>query len=150
MDLLMDADQDINTFNDKTVGRYKMTYTALNKWKEAHGYSVIDEDVLLAYFTNASQTFQYSTLKSMHSMLKKTIQHKDNIDILTYSRLNDFLKEKTVPYERGKGKVFSASEIKRFLFEAPDTHYLAMKVSGNGGKPIFLLHFCRFIIKFVL
>lgn len=61
-------------------------------------------------------------------MLKSTLLHYNNVDISPYSRLTAFLKEKSVGFESKKFKVFSAEEINRFLAEAQDEHYLAMKV----------------------
>lgn len=133
MDLLIEADlsEDETNATEKTLERYRSSYDTFIKWQQTNGYNSIDEDALLAFFKNASQTYQSSTLKWQHSMLKKTLSHHHNIDIMPYTRLNDFLKNYSVRYERGKGKVFTPAEINRFMAQAPDKHYLAMKVSGK-------------------
>lgn len=117
--------------SDRTLGRYQMTYDTFVKWQDANGYTSFDEDVLLAYFYNISKSYKSSTLWSIYSMLKKTINHNDNIDITSYDRLLSFLKENSVGFESEKFKIFTTEEINRFLTEAPDHDYLLMKVSNK-------------------
>lgn len=129
MDCLLDADlSDDYAPTDKTLERYRMCYDAFIKWHESNAMTTFDEDVLLAYFNEVSKTYKSSTLKSMYSMLKRTLFKHHNIDIGPYSRLMDAIKEHSIGYERTKPKVFTVEEINRFTSEAPDEHYLAMKV----------------------
>lgn len=111
--------------------KYKITYDTFVKWQESRGFTSFDEDVVLEYFTESAKTYKASTLWCVYSKLKNTILRNNNIDISTYSRLIAFLKEKAVGFESKKVKIFSCEEINRFLLEAPDEHYLLMKVSCN-------------------
>lgn len=118
---------------NSTLLKYKNAYTTFIKWQESKGITSFDEDsledILLDYFTEVSKTYKSSTLWSMYSKLKSTISHYNHIDIsANNSRLIAFLKEKAVGYQCEKFKVFTAEEINKFLVEAPDEHYLAMKV----------------------
>lgn len=113
----------------KTDYRYQKTYETFIKWKESNGISSFDEDVLLTYFDESSKTLKSSSLWSMYSMLKKTLGRYNNVDISKNKRLLAFLKEKSIGYDRKKCKVFSLEEISRFLLDAPDDDYLAMKVN---------------------
>lgn len=118
----------LDTLPNKTDKRYKNSYDAFIKWQESKGITSFDEDVVLDYFNEASKVYKSSSLWSMYSMLNSTLSRNNNIDISTNSRLMAFLKEKAVGFESKKCKVFSAAEIEKFLVEAPDEHYLAMKV----------------------
>lgn len=141
----MEADLfDDNATTEKTQERYKIIYETFVKWKQSNGFNSFDEDVFLAYFNEASKTYKSSTLKSMYSILKRMCVHFNKIDITPYNRLLDLIKEHQVTtlYERRKCKVFTAEEINRFMVEAPDKHYLAMKVSNN--RQLFDLKTCRF------
>lgn len=123
---------------DKTNCRYKTSYDAFIKWQESNGITSFGEDVLLAYFNEAAKTYKSSSLWSMYSMLKSTLTRYNNIDISTNSRLTAFLREKAVGFVSKKSKVFSAEEISKFVMEAPDEHYLAMKV-----RTLYIRHMCR-------
>ncbi len=127
----MDVDQTFEFIpTGKTQHRYKGSYDVFIKWQQANGMTSFDEDVLIAYFKSASKTYKPTTLMSMYSMLKRTLGLHNNVDIASYKRLLDYLKALYNCHERGpRGKVFSAEEINRFMVEAPDEHYLAMKVN---------------------
>ncbi|XP_037036078.1 uncharacterized protein LOC119074189 [Bradysia coprophila] len=137
MDSLLDGDlSDDKAPTGKTLERYRMCYDVFIKWHESNAMAGFDEDVLLAYFNDVAKTNKFSTLMSMYSMLKRTLSKRHSIDIGSYSRLMDAIKEHSVGYERAKPKVFTVEEINRFMVEAPDEHYLAMKaimVFGVAG-----------------
>lgn len=61
-------------------------------------------------------------------MLKLTLLVYENIDISKFGNLIYFLKQKSTGYKTKKFKVFNATEIERFLLQAPDEDYLLMKV----------------------
>lgn len=124
---------------DKTDIRYQKTYHSFIKWQELNGITSFDEEVLLVYFNEVSKTLKCSSLWCMYSMLKRTLGRNNNVDITSYNRLLEFLKEKSVGFESKKAKIFTAEEIHRFMTEAPDEHYLAMKVIGRNQFPDQLL-----------
>lgn len=118
-----------------TQKRYQTCYNTFIKWQKTNEITSFDEDVLLNYFTEASKTHKHSTLVSMYSMLRGTICTYHNVDISMYKRLPAFLKEKQAGCERIRFKIFTIDEITKFLIEAPDEHYLAMKVVHNRQSP---------------
>lgn len=61
-------------------------------------------------------------------MLKTTIQRNNNVNI-EYPKLISLLKKNSVGFEPKKSKVFEPDEVRRFLAEADDFHYLAAKVN---------------------
>lgn len=133
MDSFSDMAPDAATLDTparKSDIRYKTTYDAFIKWQDANGITEFGEDVMLTYFTEAAKIYKSSTLWSMYSMLNSTLSRHKNVDISTHSQLLAFLKQKSVGFESKKYKAFSAEEINRFLVEAPDEHYLAMKVQS--------------------
>lgn len=155
--LIMETSSDLKPFEitpsslehqlpEKTDYRYEKTYATFVKWqKETNETTSFDENTLLAYLNELSKTLKCSSLWCMYSMLKRTIYRHHNVDISLYSRLSAFLKEKSMGYESKKCKVFSADEIQRFLTEAPDEDYLAMKVTDRRTFEIeisfhFLIH----------
>lgn len=83
----------------------------------------------MAYFQYLSHGKAPSSLWSIYSMLKKTLRQYDNVDISEYKNLVDFLKVQAKGYENKKAKVFTPTEMEKFLSEAPDEEYLVMKVN---------------------
>lgn len=73
--------------------------------------------------------YKPSTVWSMYSMLKKTLICKQNVDMKQYCRLRAFLKTNSDGYKPKQTLVFSSEEIRKFIVDAPDVSYLAMKVT---------------------
>ncbi|XP_024876593.1 uncharacterized protein LOC112457651 [Temnothorax curvispinosus] len=69
-----------------------------------------------------------TTLWSRYSMLRAVIEMKQNVDISKYKELRALLKKKTKGHRPKKAKVFTSTNISKFLNDAPDDQYLAMKV----------------------
>lgn len=86
------------------------------------------ETVFLAYFQHLAMTKQ-PTLWSIYSMLKSTVNTKNNIQIEKYSKLIAYLKRLSEGHKSKKSKVLSSKNIETFLNEAPDNDFLAIKVS---------------------
>ena len=57
------------------------------------------------------------------------IKTNNDIDIGTYLKLKQFLKNKSVGYRPKKAAVFPPEAIQRFLNEAPDDQFLDLKVN---------------------
>lgn len=113
---------------DRSGKRYLQAYDTFLKWQSSHNTTSFDEKVIMCYFFEAAQKYRPTTLWSMYSMLKKTLIVKNNIDISKYAQLIAFLKKKIDGYKPKKANVFSPKEIQKFITEAPDVRYLAMKV----------------------
>lgn len=71
--------------------------------------------------------YKPTTLWVEYSMLRTTIQTKDNIDIC-YPELITFLKASSFGYVSQKLSVFRLDDLRRFLSEAEDDDFLAVKV----------------------
>lgn len=109
--------------------KYLKQFDMFNSWRLDKGAKTFSENVLLAYFIELSEKKKASTLWSIYSMLKATLKMKKDIHIDQYSKLVAFLKRASSGHQPKKSKVFKASEIEKFLNEAPDSVYLAAKVS---------------------
>lgn len=111
-----------------TLAKYKQTYLQFQKWNEASGNRPTSENVLLEYFTDLSTRSKPTTLFAIYSMLKYTFRSNDDVDIGSYSRVLEYLKEKNVGYKPLKAKLFTDEDIDRFVNEAPDDRWLDVKV----------------------
>jgi len=95
------------------------------KSKEESSFS---QDMLMSYFREISEKFKPSTLWAQYSMLKATINCNHGIDIGRYTELLSFLKKKSDGFTSTKAKALTSEEVERFLTEAPDKEFLAVKV----------------------
>jgi hypothetical protein len=120
---------ELNLLPAKSRERYLKAYDLFNNWRQQKSANTCSETVLLSYFIELSQTKQPSTMWSIYSMLKATLKTKKNVHIDTYPKLISFLKRTSVGHKSKKSKVFTASNIESFLNEAPDSCFLATKVS---------------------
>lgn len=77
-------------------------------------------------------------------MLRTTIQNKNSIDI-NYPEVTSLLKKSSIGFQSQKSSVFQPDEILRFLTEAKDTEFLAVKVNANN----FIINVTLFIFYFV-
>lgn len=91
----------------------------------------ISENVMLAYFKLLSEKYKSSTLWSIYSKLKSTIQLHHDVDLSKFVKLKLLLKQKNVGYKAKKSKIFSKEELTKFFAEAPDKQYLLIKVNNT-------------------
>ncbi|KAJ8912994.1 hypothetical protein NQ315_002871, partial [Exocentrus adspersus] len=87
------------------------------------------ENVLLVYFGELSKKMKSSTLWSVYSMLRATLNIYNKVDIGTYFKLRAFLKRQSDGYRAKKSRVLEREDIHKFLVEAPDDTYLSTKVT---------------------
>ncbi|XP_051164650.1 uncharacterized protein LOC127283675 [Leptopilina boulardi] len=113
---------------DKSRVKYEATYDTFVTWQEKQGTQSFAEADLLSYFHQLGEKYKPSTLRSIYSMLKTTINNKKNIDIKNYKQLLAFLKKKNTGYNPKKSEVLTSDQIEQFLKEADDTEYLDIKV----------------------
>ncbi|XP_063541246.1 uncharacterized protein LOC134750081 [Cydia strobilella] len=122
---------------EKSREIYFRAYNNFNKWRVENGVNALSETVLLSYFMHLSHTKQPPTMWSIFSMLKATMNIKDDVHIENYSELITFLKGMQVGHNPKKSKMFTLSDIDKFIKEAPDILYLGAKViliiGINGG-----------------
>jgi hypothetical protein len=113
----------------KSKDRYEMAYSKFMQWKSDNNIRSYSENVMLAYFEWLSTTMKPSSLWSIYSMLRATLNIKENnIDISKYPKLIALLKRKSQGFKSRKSQVLSAKQIHTFMSSAPDEKYLFTKV----------------------
>lgn len=117
-----------NVLPDKSKKKYEKCYEEFVQWKLAKK-AITSENCLLVFFQEIVDKYKPTTAWSIYSMLKSMIKIKEKIDISKFHSLIPKLKKHAVGHESKKAKVFTAEEIDKYLFEAPDEVHLANKVS---------------------
>lgn len=117
-----------NLLPSNSKEKYQAIYETFDKWR-AENKAPISENVLLAYFDHLKQTNKPNSLWAIFSMLKSTLKLYNQIDIGMYAKLVAFLKRNSEHYVPKKAKILTNENIQKFLNEAPDNSFLAMKVS---------------------
>lgn len=128
---LPDTTINVETMNylpNKSRKQYEKQYELFMDWKMTKNITSFSEDVLLAYFNELSNKFKSTSLWVHYSMIKATLNIKNQIDISNYTELTAFLRNKSAGYETKKSKTFSSADIKKFINEAPDDVYFSTKV----------------------
>ncbi|CAH1364246.1 unnamed protein product, partial [Tenebrio molitor] len=124
---------------EKSKERYENTYKIFKNWATKKCLN-IDEKSLLAYFVIRNEKLKSpSSLWAEYSMLKSTIFLHDSVDISKFSTVIAFLKKKNVGYRPKKANIFTKEEFTKFLLEAPDKKFLALKV----GMILGIVGACR-------
>uniref|UniRef100_A0A6P7FIG9 Uncharacterized protein LOC114330684 n=1 Tax=Diabrotica virgifera virgifera TaxID=50390 RepID=A0A6P7FIG9_DIAVI len=108
--------------------KYETTYKQFMDWKKKYKTKSFSENIIMAYFEELSKSRKSSTLWSIYSMLKSTININHGINISTYAKLRTFLKRKSDGYIAKKAQTLTSEEINQFIREAPDDRYLLTKV----------------------
>lgn len=115
---------------EKSKEKYEKQYEIFKKWCNDKKATVVNETVLLAYFSSDEMVkFKSSTLWSIYSMLKLTLNVKDNIDVCTYNQLRALLKRKGDGYVARKSRIFTMENIYKYIKDAPDVDVLVIKVN---------------------
>lgn len=112
----------------KSSRQYEIAYNEFKAWCSSKKIQKVSEAVLLAYFEHKINKVKPSTLWSVYSMLKCTLNAKENVNIRKFSKLIPYLKSKSVGYRPKKSRILTKEEIERFLQEAPDSRFLLEKV----------------------
>lgn len=97
-------------------------------WRTLNNVKSFSENVLLPYFEELSTKYKPTSLWSHFSILKSTLNLKNNVKIDNYSKVRAFLKRKSEGFQKKRAKTLTSDEINRFIKEAPDSIYLATKV----------------------
>ena len=113
-----------------SADKYTLIYETYKKWQMEHKSSLSssEESNLIVYFKDLSEKLKPSTLWSIWSMLKKTLNTRDNVDINKFQNLKNLIKNNSKGYKPKKSLVFSWDEIMKFINSAPDYIYLISKV----------------------
>ena len=74
----------MSILSEKSWSRYDKVYDGFVEWRKKNCVKSINEKVILAYMQELSQSFAPSSLWSIVSMLKSSLQLKEEIDISQY------------------------------------------------------------------
>lgn len=116
------------TLPEKSADRYLKAYERFLQWQKSQNTDSFSEETMVSYFTESAKAYTHATLWSMYSMLKATISSHHLVDISRYAGLLAFLSNKNESWISKKVNVIADDELQKFLQEAPDFEYLAVKV----------------------
>ncbi|CAG5102678.1 Protein of unknown function [Cotesia congregata] len=118
------------TLPKKSADRYMQNYNAYKNWKEKNknSLSTSEENNLIVYFKDLKKRLSPLTLWSAWSMLKKTLNTNDDIQINNFLNLKSMIKQNAKGHRPKKSFILTWEQIKKFIDEAPDSEYLAVKV----------------------
>lgn len=120
-----------DTLPKKSVDRYNLVYDSYKKWKLEHKtlLSNSEESNLIVYFKDLTKKLKPSTIWSVWSILKTTLNLRDNVNMNNFLNLKALIKNNSKGYKPKKSLVLKWDEIIRFINNAPDYVHLASKVS---------------------
>lgn len=118
------------TLPKKSSDRYLLVYNTYKKWREENTnlLSDLEENNLIVYFEALKAKLKPPTLWSIWSMLRKTLNAKDGINISNFLNLKSIIKNNAKGYKPKKAFVLRWNQIIKFMNEAPDCVFLAMEV----------------------
>lgn len=128
-----------NLLPQKSRGKYEASYGKFMKWRSEKNIKSFSEPIFLAYFNELAANYKPSSMWSTYSMLRSMIDIKHKLNIHNYSNLIAFLKQKNKGFRSKKAQVLNAEHINRFLQEAPDDKFLAVKVSKLAKNSKFII-----------
>ena len=98
------------------------------EWRKKNSAESFSECTVLAFLSEKQKAVAPSTLWSIFSMLKSTLNVYHNIDLMKYPSVVPFLKQNAVGYKPKKVMIFQQEDMDQFLIEAPNEQYLMKKV----------------------
>lgn len=121
----------INLLPNKSRLYYEKQFNKFEEWCNENTVQGISEHVLLTYFELQRKKYKASTLWTTYSMLRSCLSIYKDVDISKYDKLQAFLKRSSEGYVPKKSKILEEDDINKFIQEADDKIYLAMKVGFN-------------------
>nr|XP_046479430.1 uncharacterized protein LOC124217610 [Neodiprion pinetum] len=114
----------------KSSDRYLLVYNTYKTWRGENKKSLpsSEENNLIIYFQTLKEKLKPPTLWSIWSMLKKTLNIYEKINIHHFLTLKSLIKTNAKGYKPKKACALRWNHITKFMDEAPDHTYLAMKV----------------------
>ncbi|KAJ6639665.1 hypothetical protein Bhyg_12412 [Pseudolycoriella hygida] len=113
---------------------YEKAYDTFKEWCNKKKITVVDQGVLMVYFSSAKmESYKPSTAWCIYSKLKSMLELNDGVDISKFKKLQMLLKRKSTGYRPKKSRILTLEDIYRFLKEAPDNNFLAVKVAMIVG-----------------
>lgn len=117
-----------NLIPNKSKSQYENAYKEFKSWCMKSKVNKITENILLAFFEEKSKNVKSSTLWSLYSMIKTTLNINDNVNIKKFTKIIPYLKQKSIGYRPKKSRVLSKEQITKFLEEADINEHLLTKV----------------------
>lgn len=137
-----------NLLPEKSRSNYEKQFQRFLDWCNTKNAQNISENVLLAYFDEESKKYKSSTLWSTYSKLRSCLAIYRNVDISKYVKLQAFLKRMSAGYVPKKSKILEDSDINKFINEADNKLYLAIKVGVNFIYFV-TLHILNIILDYI-
>lgn len=125
---------EVDTLPKKSGNRYILVFDTFKKWQAGHAKFLSSslENNLIVYFKELIDVkkFKAFTVWCVWSMLRKTFNTKENIDINRFQNLKSIVKKHAEGYKPKKSLVFTWENVWKYLNDAPDFVYLASKVGS--------------------
>ena len=86
--------------------KYDRVYQDFMEWRKRSSAESFSERTVLAFLSEKQKTVAPSTLWSISSMLKSTLNAYHNIDLMKYPSVVPFLKQNAVGYKPKKAMIF--------------------------------------------
>ncbi|KAJ8685454.1 hypothetical protein QAD02_021247 [Eretmocerus hayati] len=112
----------------KSRREYELAYAHFSKWLHDNRSPPITENILMLYFEELSHTYSPPTLWSKWSMIKTLLNLRSNIKMGDFQNLKQFLKNFNKSFKAKQAAVFRWEDIEKFLRDAENFIYSAMKV----------------------
>lgn len=107
-------DVELNLLPNKSRTVYELTYSKFMEYRQKKNVGSFSENVLIAYFSDLSKKMKPSTLWSTYSMLKATLNVKNNIDLAKYLKLRAFLKRQSDGFHAKNPEFFKEKKLRNF------------------------------------
>lgn len=128
-ELIDSDDESVGQLPEKSEKKYKTVYNSFMSWRMQNKINSFAEDVLVAYFKELSEKYTPSSLWAHYSMLRSTLGIHHKVMLKNYGKLRTFLKRNAIGYKSKKQmKTFTSEQVEKFIAEAHDYQYLAVKV----------------------
>ncbi|XP_037033653.1 uncharacterized protein LOC119072515 isoform X2 [Bradysia coprophila] len=119
-------------------------YDEFMSWRKSWNINSLTEEVFIEFFREAAQTLPPELLRTLFFTLKNRMRSVHNVNLMEFASLNAFVQQKgSIGTKNTHGKAkktgtrvtinFSNDEINKFLTEAPDSKYLAVKTATVIG-----------------
>lgn len=114
----------------KSKKSYEKAYKDFKDWcVQKKVGDTITENVLLEYFAKLLESSKGPAVWSTYAKLRATFNVMENIDIKNFVKLRAHLKNRCKGEQPKSSEILTRKQIYQFLQDAPDEHYLGMKVT---------------------
>lgn len=121
----------VKRLSEKSRKTYEVIYSIFMSWRSLNNLTSLSENVIMAYLKEASQKYKRASLCTRYYVLRNMLIKKHNVDIGKYESVQLFIKEIAASVQSKGVRFFNLHEVEKFIAEAPDDTYLAIKVRGS-------------------